>query len=168
MGGAPAVGGPAVSQWGNLASWGERVVAYLIDWVIIFVPGILLFIIAVIMLQIATILGVLFYLVFLAYAIGAGFYVSGYQNGLGASPGKKVTGLRVISEETGQPIGGGMGIARQVCHILDGFCLIGYLFPLWDPKRQTFADKIIKTVVTTGNAKVDFATAVKSLIPNQS
>jgi uncharacterized RDD family membrane protein YckC len=167
MGGAPAVGGTGVSQWGTLASWGERVVAYLIDWVIIVVPGIVLFIIAIIMLQIATILGVLFYLVFLAYVIGAGFYVSGYQNGLGASPGKKITGLRVISEETGQPIGGGMGIARQVCHIVDGFCFVGYLFPLWDPKRQTFADKIIKTLVISGGPKEDFATAVKALIPKQ-
>lgn len=26
-------------------------------------------------------------------------------------------------------------------------CNIGYLFPLWDPKRQTIADKIMKTVV---------------------
>lgn len=27
--------------------------------------------------------------------------------------------------------------------------MIGYLFPLWDHKRQTFADKILTTVVTT-------------------
>ncbi|MDQ1539752.1 MAG: hypothetical protein QOH29_478, partial [Actinomycetota bacterium] len=24
---------------------------------------------------------------------------------------------------------------------------LGYLWPLWDSKRQTFADKILKTVV---------------------
>jgi hypothetical protein len=28
-------------------------------------------------------------------------------------------------------------------------CFVGYLFPLWDPKRQTIADKIMTTVVTT-------------------
>jgi uncharacterized RDD family membrane protein YckC len=165
LGGAPAVGGTGVSQWGTLASWGERVIAALIDYVIILVPGIVLFIVTIIMAAIATILGVLFYLVLLAYWLAAGFYVIGYQNGLGASPGKKITGLRLISEETGQPIGGGMGIARQVCHALDGICLIGYLFPLWDPKRQTFADKILKTLVITGGPKTDFGTAVKELIP---
>ncbi len=26
-------------------------------------------------------------------------------------------------------------------------CFIGYLFPLWDDKRQTLADKIMRTVV---------------------
>ena len=26
-------------------------------------------------------------------------------------------------------------------------CYFGWLFPLWDAKRQTFADKIIGTVV---------------------
>jgi uncharacterized RDD family membrane protein YckC len=161
------VGGTGVSQWGTLASWGERVVAYLIDWVIIVVPAIVLVIIAIIAGAIATVLGLLVYLVLFVYWLGAVFYVIGFQNGLGASPGKKITGLRVISEATGQPIGGGMGIARQVCHILDGFCLIGYLFPLWDPKRQTFADKIIKTVVTTGSPKTDFQSAVKELIPKQ-
>jgi uncharacterized RDD family membrane protein YckC len=31
--------------------------------------------------------------------------------------------------------------------VLDGFCYVGYLWPLWDDKRQTFADKILGTVV---------------------
>jgi len=32
-------------------------------------------------------------------------------------------------------------------HIIDGLiCNIGYLFPLWDAKRQTIADKIMSTV----------------------
>jgi len=26
-------------------------------------------------------------------------------------------------------------------------CMIGYLFPLWDARRQTFSDKIMNTVV---------------------
>jgi len=31
---------------------------------------------------------------------------------------------------------------------LDGLpCYLGYLWPLWDSKRQTFADKIVGTVV---------------------
>jgi len=157
-----------MSQWGTLANWGERVASYLIDWVIVIVPGIALLILAAIMGAIADALGVLFYLIFVVYAIVGGFYISGYQNGLGASPGKKILGQRVISEETGKPIGGGMGIARQVCHILDGICFIGYLWPLWDAKRQTFADKIVKTLVTVNNPKTDFATAVKELIPNQT
>ena len=50
--------------------------------------------------------------------------------------------------DTGEPIGGGMAFARDICHILDSLaCYIGWLFPLWDARRQTFADKIISTVV---------------------
>ena len=31
-------------------------------------------------------------------------------------------------------------------------CYIGWLFPLWDSKRQTLADKIMKTVVIDNSA----------------
>ncbi len=58
--------------------------------------------------------------------------------------------LRLVSEETGQPIGTLMAFVRDICHIIDSvICLVGYLFPLWDAKRQTIADKIVKTVVIT-------------------
>ena len=54
---------------------------------------------------------------------------------------------------TGQPIGGGMSFVRQLLHIVDGLpCYIGYLWPLWDDKRQTFSDKIMTTVVVRDGA----------------
>jgi uncharacterized RDD family membrane protein YckC len=72
----------------------------------------------------------------------------GYRQGTtGSSIGKSVLKFKVISEKTGQPIGFGMSIVRQIAHIVDGLlCYIGYLWPLWDDKRQTFADKIMTTV----------------------
>ena len=36
---------------------------------------------------------------------------------------------------------------RDLVHILDGVAYVGYLWPLWDDKRQTFADKIMRTIV---------------------
>ena len=69
------------------------------------------------------------------------------QGRTGSSLGKQWLGITVISEITGTPIGPGRTFVRQLAHILDGFCYIGYLWPLWDPKRQTFADKIMNTVV---------------------
>ena len=37
---------------------------------------------------------------------------------------------------------------RQLAHLLDGFlCNLGYLWPIWDAKKQTFADKIMGTLV---------------------
>jgi uncharacterized RDD family membrane protein YckC len=59
-----------------------------------------------------------------------------------------MAGTRLIHQQTGQPIGGGAGIGRAFVHILDGIpCYLGYLWPLWDAKKQTFADKIMSTVV---------------------
>jgi hypothetical protein len=41
-----------------------------------------------------------------------------------------------------------MAFARDIVHLLDSLpCYIGFLWPLWDAKRQTFADKILSTVV---------------------
>jgi uncharacterized RDD family membrane protein YckC len=80
----------------------------------------------------------------LAYAI----WNWGYRQGkTGSSIGKSVLKFKVVSEKTGQPIGFGMSIVRQLAHIVDAvICYIGFLFPLWDSKRQTLADKIMGTV----------------------
>ena len=65
----------------------------------------------------------------------------------GQSLGKRVMGIRLVEEYSGQPMGAGMCFVREIAHALDGFFYLGYLWPLWDPKRQTFADKILSTVV---------------------
>jgi uncharacterized RDD family membrane protein YckC len=72
----------------------------------------------------------------------------GYKQGTtGSSIGKGIMKFKVVSEATGQPIGFGMSVVRQIAHAIDGaICYIGYLFPLWDAKRQTIADKLLKTV----------------------
>jgi uncharacterized RDD family membrane protein YckC len=73
----------------------------------------------------------------------------GYRQGTtGSSLGKSVMQVKVVSEVTGEPLGFGMSVVRQVAHFVDAvICFIGFLFPLWDAKRQTLADKIMTTVV---------------------
>lgn len=119
-----------------LASWIERVGASLIDGIVAVVPAV------IVLVATGSMAG---------YDILAliGGLVIGYLNGAqGQSPGKRVLRLKVLSERDGSLIGGGMGIVRVLAHILDSLsCLIGYLWPLWDAKRQTFADKVIGTVV---------------------
>ena len=72
----------------------------------------------------------------------------GYRQGTtGSTIGKSILKFKVVSEATGQPIGFGMSIVRQLAHAVDGvICYVGFLFPLWDAKRQTLADKILSTV----------------------
>ncbi len=51
---------------------------------------------------------------------------------------------------TSQPIGMGKAFVRDIAHIVDSvICYVGWLFPLWDEKRQTLADKMQSTVVVT-------------------
>ncbi len=87
---------------------------------------------------------VLAFLVIIVYAV----WNFGYRQGTtGSSIGTSIMKFKVVSEKTWQPIGFGLSIVRQLAHIIDGaICYIGYLFPLWDAKRQTIADKIMTTV----------------------
>ena len=40
-----------------------------------------------------------------------------------------------------------MSLVRQIAHYIDQLiCYVGYLWPLWDHKRQTIADKLVSTV----------------------
>ncbi|OLZ46796.1 RDD family protein [Amycolatopsis keratiniphila] len=71
----------------------------------------------------------------------------------GQSLGKKILKIKLVRESDGQPIGPLMAFVRDLCHNLDGWvCGLGYLWPLWDEKNQTFADKILSTVVVPGEA----------------
>jgi uncharacterized RDD family membrane protein YckC len=135
---AYAAENPAVSP-AAYANWGQRVGAYLIDYVPIFV------------LEFIGIISrnAIIYLLMILASIGWWIYNRCFQAGqTGQSLGKKTLHLRLLSEKTGEPIGAGMAFVRDICHILDSLaCYIGWLFPIWDAKRQTFADKIISTVV---------------------
>jgi uncharacterized RDD family membrane protein YckC len=123
----------------SYANWGQRVGAYLIDLAPLIVLEIIVFAVG------NAAVSFLIYLIWLGIVIYNRWYQAGTT---GQSWGKKALGLKLVSESTGQPIGPGMAFARDICHILDSLaCFIGWLFPLWDAKRQTFADKIISTVV---------------------
>jgi uncharacterized RDD family membrane protein YckC len=126
---------------GAYANWLQRVGAYIIDGL----PAGILYIIA--LATHSTALLALFVIV----AIGITGYNRWYQAGrTGQSWGKRALGITLVSEETGQPIGAGMAFLRDICHFVDSIiCDIGFLFPLWDAKRQTLADKIMRTVVVT-------------------
>lgn len=65
----------------------------------------------------------------------------------GQSLGKRVTKINLIGADTKAPIGAANAFIRDLVHIFDALTLVGYLWPLWDDSRQTFADQIMKTVV---------------------
>jgi uncharacterized RDD family membrane protein YckC len=137
--GGPQGGGYGPQGAGNYANWINRVGAYLLDAI----PVAIIFGIG----RATGSVGI--DLIFIIIGIAVTGYNRWYMAGrTGQSWGKKALHLSLISETTGQPIGAGMAFVRDICHIVDSIiCYVGWLFPLWDAKRQTLADKIVKTVV---------------------
>jgi uncharacterized RDD family membrane protein YckC len=136
-------GAPAALPY---ADWPKRAYGYLIDYFGPYLLSVLVY------YWVSKGLGTLVGLAALAW----GIYNSYLAGQTGQSYGKKMAGTRLISEATGTTIGGGLGIGRFFVHILDAIppCIpVGFLWPLWDSKRQTFADKILKTVVVTTDAR---------------
>jgi len=131
---------------GNLAAWPNRVGAWFVDALIIGVPcGIGSAIAGNSNNSVLAIIGLIFYLGGVGLAI---WNILIRQGSSGQTVGKQALGLKLVGADTGQPIGAGKTFLRQLTHILDGAaCYIGYLWPLWDEKRQTFADKINNTYV---------------------
>ncbi|MDM8084875.1 RDD family protein [Cellulomonas cellasea] len=66
---------------------------------------------------------------------------------LGATPGKWIMGIAVVRTATGRPAGALLTVLRTVSHLLDSILLIGYLRPLVNRERRTFADSIAGTYV---------------------
>ena len=133
----PAGTGPS----GPRANFGQRLVAYLADSILLaIVYGILL----VISRPLAYAVGTLGSLAYFTYFEGSSS---------GQTVGKKLLNIRVIDFTAGGPIGYGRAFVRWIGRILSGIvCLLGYLWMLWDKEKQTWHDKIATTVVVPTSA----------------
>ena len=90
----------------------------------------------------------------LLISLAFGIYNSLIRQGrTGYTLGKTVVGIRLVHDSNNEPIGALLCFVRQLAHIVDGLiCYLGWLWPLWDPKSQTLADKIMGTVVVIQSA----------------
>jgi serine/threonine-protein kinase len=74
--------------------------------------------------------------------------VTVWEGRTGRSPGKALLRLRLVGQFDGRPLGFWRALGRRVAHLADVLsCYLGILWPLWDNQRQTFADKIARSVV---------------------
>jgi uncharacterized RDD family membrane protein YckC len=144
--------GPPPGPYGlPYATWIQRVGGYIVDTVLV-IPGYILVLVGS-TLQNGTggvsSTGVMLVLIGSALMLGIVIWNTLIRQGrTGWSVGKQVAGIRLLSERTGEPVGAWPALARQIAHVLDSLpCYLGYLWPLWDPKRQTYADKLMSTVV---------------------
>jgi uncharacterized RDD family membrane protein YckC len=136
---------------GQLAEWGSRAGATIIDGLIVGAPVGILYFIGLLLASnggAGAVLGVLFILIALVGAFGVGIWMIYQEGTTGQTIGKRQMGIKVVSAQTGQVLGFGGAFVRRLAHFADGIaCYVGYLWPLWDERKQTFADKICNTLV---------------------
>jgi uncharacterized RDD family membrane protein YckC len=54
----------------------------------------------------------------------------------------------VADVDSGTPIGLGRGVGRYLFKFISAIvCLLGFLWVLWDPRKQAWHDKVARSVV---------------------
>ena len=128
-----------------LAEWSTRVGATLLDGAVtlgIFLPFLIVGSIA------GDVIGGLLFAVGGLAALGWFFYQHVQQGRTGQTFGKAKLGIRLLRARDGQPVGVAMSLFRIIVHQIDSaVCYLGYLWPLWDERNQTWTDKVLDTVV---------------------
>lgn len=85
---------------------------------------------------------------------GIAFYIyqAKREGSTGQTIGKKAVGIRTVDATTGQYIGTGRALGRSLFgrFISSLLCGLGYLWAIWDPRKQTWHDKVVNTVVVKG------------------
>ena len=145
-----------------LASWGSRLAALLIDWLILLVPVVVLVAIVVAIAGGSDVGAVLTGVIgFLTYLLVALIYApvlmarDGAHNG--QTWGKQMIGIRVI-RDTGEPMNFGWGALREIG--LKGFAVglastiiplipwfLNFFWPLWDDENRCLHDMVASTHV---------------------
>ena len=137
----PPTSFPGDGPSGPRASFGRRLVAYLIDITII---GILSGIVYAISKPLSNVAGFLVYLVYFTLFDGSA---------RGQTIGMMALGIRVIDFRGGGSIGFGRGFIRWLGRVVSTIpCFLGYFWALWDKENQGWHDKIATTVVVPVSA----------------
>jgi len=124
-------------------------VAYLIDIAPVIGLYVLIAIAGAISDALGLIVGLVGYIAVIGYSIW-NFYI--VQGKTGQTIGKKQQGIKLIKDDTGQPVGGLMAFVR---YLVSGafylLCCIGgivnLLAPLWNKDKKTYSDQILSMSV---------------------
>ncbi|MFE9439676.1 RDD family protein [Streptomyces sp. NPDC006602] len=129
----------------SYANWGQRFLGTLVDGLVFLIPYILVIIDVSAQTGFLSVIGAL-------GVIGLAIWQLIKEGRTGQTVGKKALGIRLVRESDGQPLGVGMAFVRRLAHFLDSLaCYLGWLWPAWDAKRQTFADKVCSSIVIRSN-----------------
>jgi uncharacterized RDD family membrane protein YckC len=175
-GGGPAYPGSLAyveQNFGKVADFGQRALAYLIDTALTLI-GLVPVIIGIIVLTVGAsnsvttttddfgttvsstdfdpalaAVGGLLIAVGALISIGITIWNRIFKMGrTGQSVGKKVIGLYLLDDKTGRPIGAGMCFLRELVQsLVNQIVYLGWLWMLWDADKQTLGDKSVHSNV---------------------
>jgi uncharacterized RDD family membrane protein YckC len=163
---------PAAGQTVQVIGFGRRLVAYIIDAIVLsIVGGCLGFGVGLAALPLtggsqeaSTSLNLLVNL--LGAAIGMVYFVAFWAT-TGQTLGKMALGIKVISAD-GSPVSWGKAILRYVGYIISGLVLaLGFIWVAFDARRQGWHDKIAGTYVVRKEAHFSAADAV-TFVPSDA
>lgn len=133
---SPGPSGPRADFW-------YRFAAFLLDGLVVGIPlNVVLFTVDNIALR-----------QFAGIVVGVAYSVYFIGSGSGQTVGMRILGIRAIDAATGGRIDYGRAFIRYLVSFVSGLaCLIGYLWMLWDPEKQTWQDKVANTFVVPTSA----------------
>jgi uncharacterized RDD family membrane protein YckC len=120
----------------------KRLVAYIIDGIIVgIVAGIIQFVVGSSDSGGIVLIGSILLLVW-----SVGYYLYFWTRN-GQTPGKVAMGIKIVTT-SGEPISIGKAIVRYIGYIISSFVIgLGFLWVIWDARKQGWHDKIAGTLV---------------------
>jgi uncharacterized RDD family membrane protein YckC len=142
----------------EIAGLGNRLLAQLIDGVIMLAIGLFFLVIGVIFAVVVAASGLdsktksIFYavivmvIIFILFILQNGYFLVFEGAWRGQTPGKKLAEIRVI-EQNGQPIGWAAAIIRNLMRLIDSVMFLGILVILMDKNERRLGDMAAGTIV---------------------
>ena len=134
----------------DYATFWQRALAMLIDWLIVVVIAMPVIVVA---------FGASYFSLDpvrrsgdLAIALLVGALIVGFWRYCGATPGKLAVGVKIVDASTGARPSTGRLVLRLVCYLVSALPLyLGFLWAAVDRKKQGWHDKIAGTIVIQDN-----------------
>jgi uncharacterized RDD family membrane protein YckC len=144
---------PTTGQHPNLASEGDRIVAVIVDTIIVGIVSLVIFI------PLALLVGFFTFGSFAFLFFGPAFlvtwllwllYFTYFESTSGATLGKQIMRIRVVDETTMQHLDFGRSLVRNILRIIDWlpfFYLIGFILIVANEKKQRLGDMAARSLV---------------------
>jgi uncharacterized RDD family membrane protein YckC len=133
------VDGTQTATTQQAAGFGRRLVSAIVDGVLLGVVGVILR--AIFGGAVEAALSLVLSLAYFTY----------FHGKTGQTPGNAALGIRVVDIDSGSgPIGYGRAALRWLVSIVSAIVLlVGFLWMLWDPRKQTWHDKAARSLPVT-------------------